>query len=171
VAGCSDAAPGVDPDTVLSELSPADAQRVCAYTVEQYESTLPTRREYCTKEGLDRESTEEACQSFVVYCLDHDVTRNAQEAVLQERGWRTWQPVDCGQADATAFEDCDASFEEFAACLEARVARKRQDWEARSCADARPGYASMAFFGPRPPAPAECEAYERKCPPEGQSAD
>lgn len=142
---------GVSGDKLVSDVTDAEAKKVCEWIEKQSASIEPSKKQVCTAAAVGLSTTQAECNEFVDTCLMSDVEIDEEE---EEEG------DGCEDADASEVDFCDkVTVSEFESCVKAYLNTFKQQFAAISCADAgeEPDFDEVDI-------PAACEKIEEDCP-------
>jgi hypothetical protein len=140
---------GVSGDKLVSDVTDAEAKKVCEWVEDQAASIEPSKKQLCTAVAVGLSTTQAECNDFVDTCLMSD-------AEIEEED----EGNGCEDTDASEVAFCDkVTVGEFEACVKAYLSTFKQQFAAISCADA----------GEEPEidevdTPAACKKIEEDCP-------
>jgi hypothetical protein len=141
---------GVSGDKLVSDVTDAEAKKVCEWIEDQSASIEPSKKQLCTAVAVGLSSTQAECNEFVDTCLMSDAEIEEEED----------EGDGCEDADASEVDFCDkVTVGEFEACVKAYLNTFKQQFAALSCADAGEE-SEIDDVDP----PAACKKIQEECP-------
>lgn len=145
---------GVDEDTSVGELSDEDAEKFCAWAVEQFAALVPSNDQICTFAGLaagDAAQCEEARASCAEQ-IGNQPPPSDQSGELELEG--------CVEGVSEALNSgCDVTIADLEACFSDTVAAAKGFFDSLTCESA-----GMSAPPEEIAPPASCAVIEQKCP-------
>ena len=142
--GASDGS-GVDADTLLAELTDAQAQSLCRFDERVYKDSLASEDDYCVAEGASGATSSEECEQWRQECLE---SGSFDDDVDED-----WECEDeTGEDFVAEGSDCTVTVGQYEDCVLAR-ARERSEYMASASCEAEGSFAGVQD-------PAACAALE-----------
>jgi hypothetical protein len=118
---------GVSGDKLVSDVTDAEAKKVCEWIEAQSASIEPSKKQLCTAVAVGLSTTQDECNDFVDTCLMSDAEIEEEED----------EGDGCEDVDASEADFCDEiTVGEYEACVKAYLSTFKQQLAAISCADA-----------------------------------
>jgi hypothetical protein len=116
---------GVSRSKLVSDVTDAEAKKVCEWIERQSKSYEPSKKQLCTAGAVALSTTPDQCGELVEECLTEDLDLDDDE------------DSDCDDADASEVASCDTvTVGEFESCLNAYLGAFKKQIDSLSCKDA-----------------------------------